>query len=172
MRHVRQPAAREISDVQEGGVDEVFYAGLLAGVGHGFALGHFDVFAHGFPEVGDEEDGVGAGYGGESGFNGRHVGLGIQVRYPCPMEELRGLRTVTISTPAAAISCAAGLLVSRVTPRSFHFFDRAGSARMVLMTEPPWLPVAPKTVRISDIVVRIRINGCWAKWFRVLEGDP
>ena len=31
--------------------------------------------------------------------------------------------------------------------------ERVESARMFLMTEPPWFPVAPKTVMSLDIVV-------------------
>jgi hypothetical protein len=60
--------------------------------------------------------------------------------------------TLTISTPLAESACAAGLLTSRVTPRSLYSLERTGSASTALMTEPPWLPVAPKTVNILDIV--------------------
>lgn len=70
MRHVRQPAVRELLDVQERRVDQVFYARLLTGVSYGFALGDLDVPAHGFPEVGYKEDGVGAGYGREGRRDG------------------------------------------------------------------------------------------------------
>jgi hypothetical protein len=59
--------------------------------------------------------------------------------------------TFFISTPCFSSACAAGLETSRVMPRILNSLDRVGSARMCLMTEPPWLPVAPKTVMILDI---------------------
>lgn len=62
------------------------------------------------------------------------------------------LRTETSSTPLAASALAFGLFTSRVIPRILNSLDKAGSARMASTTEPPWLPVAPKTVMILDMV--------------------
>ena len=53
---------------------------------------------------------------------------------------------VAHSTPLEARALAAGLVMSRVMPRILKAEERVGSARMALIIEPPWLPVAPKTV--------------------------
>lgn len=37
-------------------------------------------------------------------------------------------------------------------PRTLNVLERVESASMCLMTEPPWLPVAPKTVMSLDIM--------------------
>lgn len=39
-----------------------------------------------------------------------------------------------------------------MTPRILNSFDNLGSARTLLMTDPPWLPVAPKTTKILLMV--------------------
>lgn len=62
-------------------------------------------------------------------------------------------RTATTSTPLAASSFEAGLLVSRETARIANSLESFLSERTVWMTEPPCLPVAPKTVRTFDILV-------------------
>jgi hypothetical protein len=74
--------------------------------------------------------------------------------------------TILISTPLLAKSLAAGLESSRVMPRRVNSLERIGSARTALMTEPPWLPVAPKTVSSLDMVLNVsRVD--WGKktWF-------
>lgn len=38
----------------------MLYAGFFAGISDGFALAYFDVFVGGFPEIGYQEDCVGA----------------------------------------------------------------------------------------------------------------
>lgn len=45
------------------------------------------------------------------------------------------------------------LLTSLVTPRMVNSLERTGSLRMDLITDPPWLPVAPNTVMILDMTV-------------------
>lgn len=75
MSDVSEPALGCLVDVDEGREDEVLDAGGFAGIGDGLALAHLDVGGHGLPEVGDEEDGVGALNGWCGGFLGRHVGL-------------------------------------------------------------------------------------------------
>lgn len=60
--------------------------------------------------------------------------------------------TVTTSTPLAAKPWAAGLEGSRVMPLIVNSFDRTESVRTASMTEPPWFPVAPKTVMSLDIL--------------------
>ncbi|KAI9149090.1 Protein SERAC1 [Paramyrothecium foliicola] len=62
--NVRVAAVAGLVGVDEGGEDEVLDAGGLGSVCHGLALGDFDFGRHGLPEVGDEEDGVGAVDGG------------------------------------------------------------------------------------------------------------
>lgn len=52
----------------------------------------------------------------------------------------------TISAPCAISFLDASLEISRVTPRTAHSSLSLGSLRKVWTTEPPWLPVAPKTV--------------------------
>lgn len=47
---------------------------------------------------------------------------------------------------------------SRVIPRILNVLERVESARRCLITEPPWFPVAPKTVMILDIVVMIDVS--------------
>jgi hypothetical protein len=72
---VGEAAVGDLLGIDEGGEDDVLHAGGFAGVDDGFALGDFGGGGHGLPEVGDEEDGVGAGYGWGGGLLGRHVGL-------------------------------------------------------------------------------------------------
>lgn len=60
--------------------------------------------------------------------------------------------TETTSTPLAAKAWAAGLEESRVMPLIVNSFERTESARTASITEPPWLPVAPKTVMSLDIL--------------------
>lgn len=67
-------------------------------------------------------------------------------------KKLNGKLTVTISTPWADNFFAESLVMSRVIPLILYSWDRAGSAKIYLMTEPPWLPVAPKTVMIFDMI--------------------
>jgi len=47
-----------------------------------------------------------------------------------------------------ARAAAAGLRGSLVTAWMWNSAVNEGSLTIVLMTEPPWLPVAPKTTRI------------------------
>jgi hypothetical protein len=62
-------------------------------------------------------------------------------------------RTVTTSTPFSASSWAAGFDVSRVIPRILNSCESLLSLRSCVITDPPWLPVAPNTVMILDMVV-------------------
>lgn len=59
--------------------DEVGDAGGFSGVGDIFALGVFDLLLGGFPEVGDEENGVGVCHGGGDGGGGVHVRLELSL---------------------------------------------------------------------------------------------
>ncbi len=56
--------------------------------------------------------------------------------------------TLTRETPLSARAAAEGLLGSLVIPRSWNCSASTGSFSTVVMTEPPWLPVAPKTTSI------------------------
>lgn len=56
------------------------------------------------------------------------------------------------STPLWERAWAAGLEGSLVIPRILNSLDKTGSTRICLMTEPPWLPVAPKTVMSLDML--------------------
>jgi hypothetical protein len=67
--------------------------------------------------------------------------------------EKDGKHTATTSTPFFASSWAAGFEESRVIPRILNSCESLLSLRSCVMTEPPWLPVAPNTVMILDIVV-------------------
>lgn len=58
--------------------------------------------------------------------------------------------TETTSTPCLISFCPDSFELSRVIPRILYFLKSQGSSRMVLMPEPPWLPVAPNTVIIFD----------------------
>ena len=60
--------------------------------------------------------------------------------------------TLTSSAPFSARALADGLELSLVTALILNSCAKVGSARICLMTEPPWLPVAPKTVMILDIL--------------------
>lgn len=75
MRHVRHSALRDLGDVEERREDQVLHAGGLAGVRDGFPLCDFDIPVRAIPEVGHEEDGVGAGDGIRDGVRRGHVGL-------------------------------------------------------------------------------------------------
>jgi hypothetical protein len=55
--------------------------------------------------------------------------------------------TETTSQPLLARAWEEGLEGSRVMARMANWEAALGSARMDLMTEPPWFPVAPKTTR-------------------------
>lgn len=58
------------------------------------------------------------------------------------------MSAATHSTPLAVKACALGFDGSRVMARILNSPAVLGSLRMDLITEPPWLPVAPKTTRI------------------------
>jgi hypothetical protein len=64
-------------------------------------------------------------------------------------------RALTTSTPRAARDWPDGLEGSRVIARSLNSFESTGWARTTLMTEPPWVPVAPKTVRSLLMMVLV-----------------
>lgn len=57
-------------------------------------------------------------------------------------------RTSTTSTPLADSSCAAADETLRVTARILNCEESSASSWIARITEPPWLPVAPNTVRI------------------------
>lgn len=42
-----------------------------------------------------------------------------------------------------------------MTPRTVKSLDSTGSARIDLITDPPWFPVAPKTVMTLDMVAAV-----------------
>jgi hypothetical protein len=67
--------------------------------------------------------------------------------------------TLTKETPFSARATAAGLEASLVTPRTSNLELVDGSSRIVLITEPPWLPVAPKTtiIFLDDIIIENEI---------------
>lgn len=63
-----------------------------------------------------------------------------------------------ILTPLADRAWAAGFEMSRAMPRSSYSLDKTGSARTVLITEPPWAPVAPKTVKTLGMVMNCLVG--------------
>jgi hypothetical protein len=62
--------------------------------------------------------------------------------------------TKITSTPREMSAWVAGFVKSRETARIVNFAAVLGSSSIDLMTEPPWIPVAPNTTRIFllDIV--------------------
>lgn len=62
------------------------------------------------------------------------------------------VRTLTISTPFSAKALIEALLSSRVIARMRNSFDSCGWANTARTTEPPWLPDAPNTARIFDMM--------------------
>jgi hypothetical protein len=66
-----------------------------------------------------------------------------------------GQLTATVSAPRLSKALADGLEVSRVTPRTAHDSLIFESPRTALTTEPPWIPVAPKTTRIFLLAIVI-----------------
>lgn len=75
MRHMRQPAPRHIAYVQQRAENQVLHPERFGGVGDVFSLRDFAAGRGGVPVVGYEEDGVGAGEGGEEAGWGGEVGL-------------------------------------------------------------------------------------------------
>lgn len=55
--------------------------------------------------------------------------------------------TLTTSTPLSFKAWLAGFDGSRVIPLILNCWDKTGCSSTPLITEPPWLPVAPKTTR-------------------------
>jgi hypothetical protein len=70
--------------------------------------------------------------------------------------------TLTSFTPFSANATADGFEGSLVIPMIWNCSAEMGSLRTELMTEPPWLPVAPKTTRIflDDILYLSKLS-CW-----------
>jgi hypothetical protein len=54
---------------------------------------------------------------------------------------------LTTSTPSWARGWAEGAVGSRVTARSLYCLESSACSGLVVMTEPPYWPVAPKTTR-------------------------
>ena len=75
------------------------------------------------------------------------------------------MSAATHSTPLAVKACALGFEGSRVMPRILNSLAVLGSFRMDLMTEPPWLPVAPKTTRIFFAVMMENVLCCFVLLF-------
>ena len=74
------------------------------------------------------------------------------------MSSLELMSPATVSTPLASRALALGLEGSRVMPRILNSLAVWGSLRMDLMTEPPWLPVAPKTTTIFLLAMSVVID--------------
>lgn len=79
----------------------------------------------------------------------------------------------TISTPSEARETDLGEDGSRVTPRSAH--GEGDSERKYESTDPPWVPVAPRTTRrgfSEDMVVVCRKKFNEGDDMRVSEWEP
>lgn len=70
--------------------------------------------------------------------------------------------TDTVSAPRLSKAFAEGFDTSRVTPRTVKASLVLGSPRMALTTDPPWVPVAPKTTRIFLDAISIDLSDIWA----------
>lgn len=77
--------------------------------------------------------------------------------------------TWTTSTPWAVRAFADSFLTSRVTALMRNSLDRPESSRIVRITEPPWFPVAPKTVINLDMIKDARrLSDNRSEWFYLL----
>jgi hypothetical protein len=123
----------------------------LGGIGDGLALGDLRCCIHRLEEVCDREDAIGTLEDGPKGLGSVQVGLSLSVRLV--YKSFWSFHTETTSAPSSLSFCADSLVVSRVTALTWYLAAVLGSARMVFTTEPPCLPVAPKTTMICLAMV-------------------
>ena len=135
----------------------------LGCINHALSLLKLDIGTSGIPKVGDSKDGIGPFY---RVLETRWiVEIGLFTLSSASASKMRGKvsLTATVSAPKLSNFFADGLDTSRVTPRTVQVLFVLGSPRSAFTTEPPWLPVAPKTTMtfLADIVRVVWWNCYW-----------
>ena len=155
MLDVGKSTLGELGDVEERAPDEMLDTGFLSCVRHRFTLLHLYICASTLPVIGHSEDSICTLQGRLQCGGIIQIGLSRINSALCVRDPMVYQLTAAVSAPKLSKAFADGFVVSRVMPRTAHDSLILESPRTALTTDPPWIPVAPKTTRSFLVAIAI-----------------